>query len=170
MANFHTKEAGMQPRTRLSGSLTALIGIAAILAAVGCSRMSESMSETKAKVAEAGRAAGGTLSGAQEVPPVNTQATGSHSIVVSGDKNISGNVDISGFSGTVAHIHEGAPGQNGPPIITLAKTGPNTWSVPANTNLTSQQFDAWRRGNLYVNVHSAAHPNGEVRAQIKPTP
>ena len=34
--------------------------------------------------------------------------------------------------------------------------------------LTSGQFDAYRAGNLNVNVHSAAHPNGEIRAQLKP--
>jgi hypothetical protein len=34
--------------------------------------------------------------------------------------------------------------------------------------LSSAQFDAYRSGNLYVNVHSAAYPNGEIRAQLKP--
>jgi CHRD domain len=159
----------MQPRSlRLSQSLTALIGTAAVLTAVGCARMSDGMSDTKAKMAEAGRAAATALSGAQEVPPVNTQATGTSSIVVSGDKNISGKIEVKGFDGTAAHIHEGALGQNGPVIIALVKSGEDTWSVPANTILSSQQFDAYQRGNLYVNVHSAANPNGEVRAQLKP--
>jgi len=40
--------------------------------------------------------------------------------------------------------------------------------VPGNTILTSAQCDAYRSGNLYVNLHSAAHPNGEIRAQLKP--
>jgi CHRD domain-containing protein len=158
----------MQPRTRLSGPLTAFIGVAAILTVVGCSRMSDGMSDTKAKVAEAGRAAATPLSGAQEVPPVNTQATGTSSIVVTGDKYIIGSVEVNGVNATAAHVHEGAPGQNGPVIIPLVKTGANIWSIPANTILTSQQFDAYQRGNLYVNVHSAANPNGEVRAQLKP--
>jgi hypothetical protein len=148
--------------------LTALLGVAAILTAFGCSRMSEGMADTKATVAEAGRAATTTLSGAQEVPPVNTQASGTSTIVVTGDKYITGKVDVTGVNVTAAHVHEGAPGQNGPVIITLVKSGANTWAVPANTILTSQHFDAYRRGNLYVNVHSAAHPNGEIRAQLKP--
>ena len=46
--------------------------------------------------------------------------------------------------------------------------GENAWSVPGNTMLTSAQFDAYRSGNLYVNVHSAANPDGEIRAQLKP--
>jgi len=37
-----------------------------------------------------------------------------------------------------------------------------------NTTLTSAQFDAYRAGDLYVNVHSAANPSGEIRAQITP--
>ena len=61
-----------------------------------------------------------------------------------------------------------ASGQNGPVIIPLAKSGDDTWSVPGNTVLSSAQFDAYRAGNLYVNVHSAANPGGEIRAQLKP--
>ena len=52
--------------------------------------------------------------------------------------------------------------------IPLNKTGDNTWSVPENTILTSARFDACRAGNLYVNVHSAANPGGEIRLQLKP--
>lgn len=48
------------------------------------------------------------------------------------------------------------------------KTADDVWSVPANTLLTSAQVDAYRAGNLNVNVHGAAHPNGEIRAQLKP--
>lgn len=72
------------------------------------------------------------------------------------------------LNGTAAHIHLGAMGQNGPVIIPLAKTADGIWTVPANTILTSAQFDAYRAGDLYVNVHSAANPGGEIRAQIKP--
>jgi hypothetical protein len=109
-----------------------------------------------------------TLSGAEEVPPVNTQASGINRIVVIGDKTISGNVEIRNLDATAAHIHLAPKGQNGPVIIPLVKTGGNVWSVPGNTILSSAQFDAYRSGNLYVNVHSAANPNGEIRAQLKP--
>lgn len=142
-------------------SMAILIGVAALLSAAACSRMANRMEGTPG-------AAGLTLTGAQEVPPVNTQASGVSSITVSGDKNISGNVQTSNLNGTAAHIHEGASGQNGPVIIPLVKTAENVWSVPPNTILSSGQFDAYRTGKLYVNVHSAANPGGEIRAQLKP--
>jgi hypothetical protein len=109
-----------------------------------------------------------TLTGAEEVPPVNTQASGVSRIAVIGDKTLIGTVEISNLNATAAHIHQAPRGQNGPVIIPLVKTGENVWSVPGNTGLTSAPFDAHRSGNLYVNVHSAANPNGEIRAQLKP--
>jgi hypothetical protein len=109
-----------------------------------------------------------TLSGAEEVPPVNTQASGINRVAVIGDKMVTGSVEVRNLDATAAHIHLAPKGQNGPVIIPLVKTGENVWSVPGNTVLTSAQFDAFRSGNLYVNVHSAANPNGEIRAQLKP--
>jgi hypothetical protein len=70
--------------------------------------------------------------------------------------------------GTVAHIHVGAPGQSGPPIITLSKGGDGAWSVPAGSILTDEQYASFKAGNLYVNVHSAEHKPGEIRDQLKP--
>jgi CHRD domain len=106
------------------------------------------------------------LSGSQEVPPVSTAARGSGTITVLMDRSVSGTVTTSGVAGTVAHIHMAAPGQNGPVIIPLNRTGDNVWSVPPGIRLNDVQYEAFKLGNLYVNVHSAANPNGEIRGQL----
>jgi hypothetical protein len=111
-------------------------------------------------------AKGVKLTGAEEVPPVSTSATGSGSIRVAEDGSVSGSVTTTGVAGTMAHIHQGAPGQNGPVIVPLTKNG-DTYSVPAGAKLNSAQMDALKAGNLYLNVHSAEHKGGEIRAQLK---
>ena len=110
-----------------------------------------------------------TLSGSQEVPPVTTAATGFGTITVGDDKSVSGSVTTSGVVGVAAHIHDGgAPGKNGPVIVPLTKTSDNTWSVPAGAKFTDAQYESFKAGNLYVNVHSAANKAGEIRGQLKP--
>jgi hypothetical protein len=109
------------------------------------------------------------LTGAQEVPAVMTSASGNGVITVGDDKSVSGNVTVSGLEPTMAHIHEGAaPNANGPVIVPMAKTADNVWSVPAGAKLTDAQFESFKKGHLYVNVHSAANKGGEIRAQLKP--
>src|SRR5690606_36016558 len=110
-----------------------------------------------------------SLSGDQEVPAVETAAKGSGTITVNDDGSVSGKVTTTGIEGTAAHIHLGAPGKNGPPVVTLEKGADgSTWTVPAGAKLTEEQLAAFREGNLYVNVHSAAHKPGEIRGQLKP--
>jgi hypothetical protein len=122
--------------------------------------------------AQASLAVGGsgalTLAGDDEVPAVKTSATGSGSITVGADKSVKGSVTTSNIAGTAAHIHTGAAGANGPVIIPLTKKGDNQWIVPDGAKLSDDQFQSYNAGNLYVNVHSAAYPGGEIRAQIKP--
>ena len=108
-----------------------------------------------------------TLSGDQEVPPVKTEASGSGTITVNADKTVSGSVTTKGITATAAHIHEAAAGKNGGVIVPLTKNG-DTFSVAAGAKLTDEQYAAFQKGDLYVNVHSAANPNGEIRAQLKP--
>jgi CHRD domain-containing protein len=108
------------------------------------------------------------LTGDQEVPVVKTSATGAGKITIGADKSVTGSVKTKGVMGTAAHIHEAPPGKAGPPIITLTKSGDDTWTVPDGSKLTDEQYEAFKAGNLYVNVHSAEHKPGEIRAQLKP--
>ena len=137
------------------GSLWASIGAMVVLLA-GCAGMSSS---------------GGTnvaLSGSQEIPPVTTGATGTGTFTVGADRSISGGVMTNGVNGTAAHIHLAAMGQNGPVIVPLTKTSDGVWSVPAGVKLTDAQYEAFKAGNLYVNVHSDANKGGEIRGQLRP--
>lgn len=109
-----------------------------------------------------------TLSGMDEVPPVQTSAKGIGTITINDDKTVSGSVKTSGVRGTMAHIHEGAPGKNGGVAVPLEKKGEGEWVVPAGAKLTDDQYKAFKAGNLYVNVHSDAHKGGEIRGQLKP--
>ncbi len=106
------------------------------------------------------------LSGANEVPPVKTAATGKGTITVGDDGSVSGSVTTTGVQGLAAHIHTGAADKNGPVIIPLTKDG-DTYKVPAGAKLTPDQMKAFKAGELYVNVHSADNKGGEIRAQLK---
>jgi hypothetical protein len=107
------------------------------------------------------------LSGDQEVPAVKSSGSGSGSITINDDGSVSGSVTASGFTPTAAHIHEGKAGANGKVIVPFTKEG-DKFSAPAGAKLTPEQLKAFKEGDLYVNIHSAAHPGGEVRAQLKP--
>jgi len=109
------------------------------------------------------------MTGAEEVPPVSTNASGSGSLRVAQDRSVTGSFKTQGGPFTAAHIHEGAMGQNGPVIIPLTKSGDSDWIVPASAKLTDSQFESYKAGRLYVNFHSAAHKGGEIRAQIRPS-
>ncbi len=136
-------------------TLLAMFGVMAILVAMGVGVASAA----DAKV---------TLSGSQEVPPVTTSATGSGTITVAADQSISGSVKTTGIKATAAHIHLAAPGANGPVIVPLTKVGEDGWTVGPGAKLQDAHYQAFKDGRLYVNVHSAANPNGEIRGQIKP--
>lgn len=114
-------------------------------------------------------AAGGeVLSGANEVPAITTSASGTVDIIIKDDRTVGGSVTTEGIQGTAAHIHQGAKGQNGQPIITVSKEPDGLWMVPSEAKLTEEQFKQYKAGDLYVNVHSAAHKDGEIRAQLRP--
>jgi hypothetical protein len=108
------------------------------------------------------------LAGSQEVPAVSTQAKGSGTVTIGDDGSVKGTVTTSGVAGTAAHIHMGAAGKNGPVIVPMMKSGDTGWTFGPDAKLNADQMKAFKAGDLYVNVHSAAHPGGEIRGQLKP--
>jgi hypothetical protein len=141
---------------RLSkASLLAILSATTLLFAV----YSGSTSSDEVKVA---------LRGEQEIPPVTSAATGTGFLVVGPDKSVGGSVTVSGMTVTAAHIHEAPAGKNGPIVVPLTRTSDNVWTVPAGAKLTDAQYESYKAGNLYYNIHSAAYKGGEIRGQIKP--
>jgi hypothetical protein len=108
------------------------------------------------------------LSGGNQVPEVATSASGNATINVGFDKSVTGSITTSGIAATAVHIHVGKAGETGPVIIALTKTGDELWSVPAGAVLTDAQLESYKAGELYVDVHSAAHRDGEIRGQVRP--
>lgn len=93
-------------------------------------------------------------------------ATGDGTIIITPDMSVSGNVMASGLVTTMAHIHIGKAGTNGPVVIILSKSGENGWMVPEGSKLSEAQYQAYKAGELYVNVHSAEHKPGEISGQL----
>jgi hypothetical protein len=124
------------------------------------------------------------LTGDSEVPPVTTNATGSAEIELNdeGDE-MSYNIGVENIEGvTMAHIHQAASGENGPPVVWLFNaTEPNdveegtlsdgTFTAedfvgPLQGQNMSDLVDAMESGQTYVNVHTESNPPGEIRGTI----
>ena len=129
-----------------------------------------------------------TLSGDQEVPAVDTITTGRVKIRIN-DTSTAGEFTLTvndGVRAQQAHIHCGQPGENGPVIVFLAGFHNLGWDVdgewvsnatftddnmanresPCGATLT-ELIQAMRDGRTYANVHTVAHPGGEVRGLIQ---
>ena len=106
------------------------------------------------------------LSAAQVVPPVagiTARGSGSYTLTEAGlEYDIT--IDTANLSGpiTFAHFHEGRVGTNGASIHTLAPSLLGVWADP-----TPAQRTALLAGNVYVNIHTDANPDGEIRGQVK---
>ncbi|HEX6319368.1 MAG TPA: CHRD domain-containing protein [Burkholderiales bacterium] len=147
----------------MTRTMTWLFAAAAALMLAGCETVRDKMPDWM----PGSGAVSVNLTGAEEVPPVSTSGSGSGSFRVAEDGTITGSVTTKGVPGTMAHIHQGAKGRNGPVIVPLTKNG-DTYSVPAGRKLTAAQLQAFKAGNTYVNVHTARHKGGEVRGQLQP--
>ena len=121
------------------------------------------------------------MSGDEEVPPVESQATGVAKFKLR-EEGLVFKVNVANIEDVVAsHIHCGAVGVNGPVGVTLFAGGP----VSVNGTLAEGVITApdegnecgWtdleavlaalESGNTYVNVHTVANPGGEIRGQVK---
>ena len=121
------------------------------------------------------------MSGEAEVPSVDTQATGVATFKL-GEEGLAFKVNVANIDNVIAaHIHCGAAGVNGPVGVTLFSGGPDrvngtlaegviTAPDPGNacgwTDLAAV-VAALESGDTYVNVHTTAHPGGEIRGQVK---
>ncbi|HKQ84403.1 MAG TPA: CHRD domain-containing protein [Steroidobacteraceae bacterium] len=113
-----------------------------------------------------------TLTPGETFPRPNSTATGTGQFtfnLINGA--VTGSIDLTGITATLAHIHSGAAATAGPIEVNLVQSSsnPNHWDVEPGATFTPEQIDQLLRGELYVNVHSAAYPAGEIRAQLKPT-
>lgn len=110
------------------------------------------------------------LSGMNEVPAVNTTATGMALLRITADNKLYSKVTVTNMEAgdalTAGHIHTGAAGTNGAVMLGIcasaADFGVTKVYTPTSAILTSIKTDA-----LYVNVHSTNRPSGIVRGQIR---
>ena len=112
------------------------------------------------------------LTGAQQVPPVQTSGTGSANLTFDpSTRKVTWTITYSGLSSpvTMSHFHSAAAGKNGPVVIWLSKQGGSAASpITGETTLTAAQAEQFLAGEWYINVHSQNHPGGEIRGQVTP--
>ncbi|ESY68507.1 MULTISPECIES: CHRD domain-containing protein [Mesorhizobium] len=109
-----------------------------------------------------------TLDGSQQSPPVTTKGKGTATLTFdTTKKKLSWNVKYSGLSGpaSAAHIHgPAAMGANADPVIPFKKLKS---PIKGSATLTDAQAADLEAGKYYVNVHTKANPDGEIRGQIE---
>lgn len=127
------------------------------------------------------------LSSSEEVPPIDSRATGQAIFQLRGDglhyKVIVANIE----NVTMAHIHLAPAGVNGPVVAWLYPDAPPAQLIPGRFNgvlaegvindsnlvgplagmTLADLVAAIRAGNTYVNVHTSQYPAGEIRGQIR---
>ncbi len=109
------------------------------------------------------------LTGDQEVPAVTTNAVGVTSFLINENRDeITVNVSVNGLSGPITgiHVHEGAAGTNGGVVFNLTPFVVGNRVKTTLTEFTEEQLATFLSGGYYLNVHTAANPNGEIRGQL----
>ena len=115
-----------------------------------------------------------SISGAAVVPPVSSKASGSVSISLLNSSYASGYFYATNINQmTMAHLHVGSLGSNGPPVVWTfnATYGPISGSVKASFSFDPSVKNVsalLAAGLVYFNIHTAAHPSGEIRGQLIP--
>jgi CHRD domain-containing protein len=99
-----------------------------------------------------------TLSGQEEVPPTNSQATGMADFTITGE-NAEYSVNASNIQGvTAGHIHSGGQGENGPIVVTLFKNDSPTNEVSETGSITVDKLEGPMVGKQLTDL--------EIRGQI----
>ncbi|CAN5285600.1 CHRD domain-containing protein [soil metagenome] len=141
----------------------AALAVAAAAAITGCGMMPPAPSAASNLVALTTQ-----LRAANEVPPNASQGSGSVDAVLDKDTNLlRWKANFSGLSGpaTAAHFHgPAAIGANAG--VVLPWSGPITSPMEGRATLTPTQAADLMAGRWYANIHTAAHPGGEVRGQM----
>ena len=139
-------------------------GLLATILGLGACSMKPMMSSTSAMTA--------SLSGASEVPPTTSSGSGTVEASLNKQTNeLSWTVTYSGLSGpaTGGHFHGPAmAGQNAGVLVPI--TGSLASPIRGVASLTAAQAADLMAGKWYVNLHTAANPNGEIRGQLPARP
>lgn len=114
-----------------------------------------------------------SLSGAQQVPVVKTDGTGTAELTWDpATKVMKWHITYSHMSSpvTMAHFHQGMSGKNGSVEVWLTKKGkPVSSPITGEAKLTAAEAKHLMAGDWYINVHTKDHPAGEIRGQVKPS-
>jgi hypothetical protein len=128
------------------------------------------------------------LNGSANVPPVSTSAQGEAVFQVNSDSTIHYQLIVSNIEDiNASHLHLGAAGVNGSPVVWLYPSGPPPVLIPGRfdgvltegiitaANLVgplaghsmTDLINEIESGNIYVNIHTTEYPGGEIRGQLK---
>jgi hypothetical protein len=114
------------------------------------------------------------LTGAQQVPPVQTPGSGSAKLTYdAATRAVTWNISFSGLSSpaTMAHFHgPAAAGKNAGVKVWLSQKGTMevTSPITGQATLSPDEAKMFEAGDMYINVHTKNNPNGEIRGQVTP--